>query len=58
MVDRVNQLKLGDGVIAANLQQLFPHREVVLVPAREILLGGGVVHCIVQHIPHKVDNNI
>jgi agmatine deiminase len=33
------------------LQSLFPDRKVVAVSAREILLGGGAVHCIVQQIP-------
>jgi agmatine deiminase len=30
---------------------LFPHRTVLPVPGREILLGGGNVHCVTQQVP-------
>jgi agmatine deiminase len=40
-----------DEQAAAILRDCFPEREVVGVPAREILLGGGNVHCITQQVP-------
>ena len=33
------------------LQELLPERKVVGVYAREILLGGGNIHCITQQVP-------
>ncbi|WP_137817710.1 agmatine deiminase [Pseudomonas sp. 2FG] len=59
----VNFLIVNGGIIApsfddpkdaearAILQRLFPAHEVVLVPGREILLGGGNIHCITQQQP-------
>lgn len=33
------------------LRRACPGREVISVPAREILLGGGGIHCITQQVP-------
>ncbi len=33
------------------LQQLYPDRKVIQIDTREILLGGGNIHCITQQIP-------
>jgi agmatine deiminase len=40
-----------DGAALRKLRSLFPRREVVGVPGREILLGGGNIHCITQQVP-------
>jgi len=41
----------NDAVALDTLQRLFPERKVVTVPGREIVLGGGNVHCITQQQP-------
>jgi agmatine deiminase len=40
-----------DRTAAAKLKRIFPSRRIVGVPAREVLLGGGNIHCITQQIP-------
>ena len=40
-----------DGAALRTLQALLPERKVVGVPAREIILGGGNIHCITQQQP-------
>jgi agmatine deiminase len=41
----------ADAQARETLQELFPERSVVGVPSREILLGGGNIHCITQQVP-------
>jgi agmatine deiminase len=41
----------NDEVAVRTIGGLFPGREVVTVPGREIVLGGGNVHCITQQQP-------
>ena len=40
-----------DKLALEQLQKLMPERKVVGVYAREILLGGGNIHCITQQLP-------
>lgn len=35
------------------LKQLFPDREIEPIYARELLLGGGNIHCITQQVPKR-----
>jgi agmatine deiminase len=49
-----------DDQAAAILKDAFPDREIIGIPAREILLGGGNIHCITQQVPRcsaKVEKN-
>jgi agmatine deiminase len=40
-----------DKIAARQLQSIFPERRVIGAQAREILLGGGNIHCITQQVP-------
>lgn len=42
-----------DEVAVQTLTKLFPGRTVQPIPARNILLGGGNIHCITQQIPRR-----
>ncbi len=41
----------NDKVAIKTLQELYPDRVIEPIPAREILLGGGNIHCITQQVP-------
>jgi agmatine deiminase len=44
-----------DGDALRKLKTLFPKREVVGIPGREFLLGGGNIHCVTQQVPAPRD---
>lgn len=43
--------KRHDAAALRLLQRLFPTRRVLGVATREVLLGGGNIHCITQQVP-------
>lgn len=40
-----------DELAEKKLQELYPNRKIEKIYAREILLGGGNIHCITQQVP-------
>jgi agmatine deiminase len=46
--------KRSDAAAMRALKRLFPRRKVLGVPTREVLLGGGNIHCITQQVPRPV----
>lgn len=45
-----------DDKVKMEMSKIFPNREVILIPSKEILIGGGGFHCIMHEIPYA--NNI
>ena len=43
-----------DRAAAARLRRALPGRRIVGVPSRELLLGGGSIHCLTQQVPAVV----
>lgn len=41
----------NDGIAVKILAELFPNRQVVPVYARQLIIGGGNIHCLTQQIP-------
>ncbi|WP_052865357.1 agmatine deiminase [Streptomyces niger] len=42
-----------DDEALTRLAQIFPDHTIVGLPTRELLLGGGNIHCTTQHIPAR-----
>lgn len=42
-----------DKLAKAKLQQLYPNKEIIQINTKEILLGGGNIHCITMQIPYQ-----
>ena len=41
----------NDGAALAQIREMFPDREVVGVRTKEVVFGGGNIHCITQQQP-------
>lgn len=41
----------NDAVAVSILKELFPSREIIQIYTRDVLIGGGNIHCITQQIP-------
>lgn len=42
-----------DALAKKQMQSLFPDKEIIQINSREILLGGGNIHCITMQIPYN-----
>ena len=43
----------NDALSLSQIREIFPDREVVGVMTREIVYGGGNIHCITQQVPAR-----
>ena len=41
----------NDSLAIEQIKAMFPDRKVVGVDTKEVVYGGGNVHCITQHMP-------
>lgn len=46
---------VNDSLACEIIGELFPERKVIPVYARDIIVGGGNIHCITQQIPKGAD---
>lgn len=42
-----------DKLAKAQLQKLYPNKDIIQINTREVLLGGGNIHCITMQIPYN-----
>ena len=42
-----------DKLAKQQLQELYPEKEIIQINTKEILLGGGNIHCITMQIPYN-----
>lgn len=42
---------VNDGPAIKILQNAFPAKKIIPIPARELIVGGGNIHCLTQQIP-------
>lgn len=42
-----------DKLAKAKLKSLYPDKEIIQIKSKEILLGGGNIHCITMQIPYQ-----
>ena len=47
----LEECERGEDAAVAAYTEMFAPRRILTVPGREILLGGGNVHCITQQVP-------
>ena len=51
--------QFGDGAYdekaMTKMREIFPDLNVVGIHSREILIGGGNIHCITQQLPHLME---
>lgn len=50
--------KRWDRAAMRTLRRLFPTRKVVGIETREVLLGGGNIHCITQQVPRTAARSV
>ncbi|MBR2086488.1 MAG: agmatine deiminase family protein, partial [Oscillospiraceae bacterium] len=41
----------SDALAVRLMQEWCPERRVIPIPARELIVGGGNIHCLTQQIP-------